>query len=129
MYDELKEIQNVNNQDVIDAVWEKAIVVEGYNKELYRHDFAGAWIARAAYGDVNSNFGWEIDHVYPVDKGGDNHFVNLRPMQWKNNRSKGNDYPRYFAVVVAENNENIEKKITCMVNSTLRAKLDELYKK
>ena len=117
------------DENLIKKVWEKAIRVDGFDSDTIRKDCCGALILKTEYGNHNSKFGWEIDHVYPVDKGGDNHFVNLRPMQWKNNRSKGNDYPRYFAVVVAENNENIEKKITCMVNSTLRAKLDELYKK
>ena len=49
-------IQDLNTPESIQAVWEKGIVVEGYNKDLYRQDFGGAWIARDAYGDREREF-------------------------------------------------------------------------
>lgn len=58
------------NEDIIAAVWNKARPVEGYNPDSYRKDVCGAWIMREAYGNRDSNYGWEIDHVYPVSKGG-----------------------------------------------------------
>lgn len=94
---------------------------------MYRKDAGGAWIARDAYGDISRELGWEIDHIYPTDKGGDNHFINLRPMNWRNNRSKNNDYPQYIAAVTSKDNKNILENTSCKVNKDLQKRLQELY--
>ena len=70
-------IEDLHNPDIIQSIWEKGIVVDGYNENLYRQDAGGAWISREAYNAVDRDMGWEIDHIYPVCKGGQNHFVNL----------------------------------------------------
>lgn len=98
---------SLSDRDVIKAVWEKATIVEGFDKDRYRKDPAGAFIQWDKYGDRNSIYGWEIDHVYPKDKGGTDLFGNLRAMNWRNNDSKGVDYPNYTAVVTSEGNGNI----------------------
>ena len=87
-------ISDLTTPEAIQRIWEKGIIVDGYNASLYRQDFAGAWISREAYGDTDNILGWEIDHVYPEELGGGNHIENLRPMNWRNNRSKGTDYPQ-----------------------------------
>lgn len=121
-------ICDISREDVIEEVWEKGLVVEGYNPDLYRKDFAGAWMSRSAYGDKDSLLGWEIDHVYPVSLGGQNHFVNLRPMNIRNNRSKGNSYPRYAYALKADGNQNVESDGFCVVRDTLQDILKEIYK-
>lgn len=120
-------IKDLSNPDVIERIWQKALPVDGYDSSLYRKDFADAWIARDSYGDCNSPFGWEIDHVYPVSLGGDNHLVNLRPMNCRNNKSKGDSYPHYIAVVTSEENRNIEKEVSCTVGIKLQEVLKVLY--
>lgn len=120
-------IKNLADPEVIERIWQKAIVVEGYDPSLYRKDFAEAWIARDSYADCNSPFGWEIDHVYPESLGGDNHFINLRPMNWRNNRSKGDSYPQYNAVVTSDETRNIDKDVNCTVNTKLQNLLKTLY--
>ena len=95
-------ISDLTTPEAIQRIWEKGIIVDGYNASLYRQDFAGAWISREAYGDTDNILGWEIDHVYPDELGGGNHIENLRPMNWRNNRSKGTDYPHYTAVVTSK---------------------------
>jgi hypothetical protein len=37
---------------VADAVWAKAQSVEGYNPNVIRKDFFGAWIKKSAYGKI-----------------------------------------------------------------------------
>lgn len=86
----------------IQEVWEKAKRIENLKeelKEIYRMDDAGAIIRRDKYGDVNSEYGWNIDYRLPISKGGFNHLTNLEPLHWKNNQSKADNYPAWKTVV------------------------------
>ena len=42
-------ISDLTTPEAIQRIWEKGIIVDGYNASLYRQDFAGAWISREAY--------------------------------------------------------------------------------
>lgn len=83
----------------INAVWKKAIIVNGVDPNIWRKDYAGAWIKKSEYGNCKSDFGWEIDHQKPVSKQGTDDLNNLVPLQWENNRSKGDSYPEWSTVV------------------------------
>lgn len=115
------------SDSIIKQVWVKGIVVEGYDKNLYRKDAAGAWIAFNEYGNRDSILGWEIDHVYPKSKGGDERFENLRPMNWCNNDRKGDDYPVYKTAVVAVENRNVFKEEDRTINENLQSILRHYY--
>lgn len=54
-----------------------------------RVDSFGTLIWREGYGATNSKLGWEIDHIKPVSAGGGDELENLQPLQWQNNRRKG----------------------------------------
>lgn len=79
--------------DVIDAVWKKARTVPGTDPEQVRKDPCGAWIERKNFGKTtHMGTGWEIDHIFPVERGGTDKLNNLQALQWENNRQKGNSF-------------------------------------
>lgn len=93
---------------IVSAVWDKADAIDGYDMNMWRKDFAGAWIRRDHYG-VESKYGWEIDHLRPVSQGGSDELSNLRALHWRNNRKKSDNYPRFQTIITSEENTNIEK--------------------
>lgn len=115
------------SQETIDAVWRKARVIEGFDASMYRLDACGALMMRDKYGKVNP-FGWEIDHIYPQNRGGDDHIDNLRPLHYMNNKSKRDDYPSYTATVTFDGKQNIEKMRNLTVNEVVRRRIEELYR-
>ena len=116
-------MEKIDNER-LDVIWNKGQVVKGYNEKCYRKDACGAWMIREKYGDRTSPFGWEIDHIYPKSKLSESisdvslidDVKNLRPLNWKNNESKGNDYPSYQAKITSDGNKNVEGVYEYTVN-------------
>jgi 5-methylcytosine-specific restriction endonuclease McrA len=71
-------------------VWRKAQGAVGYDapKDTIRFDTCGDQVRWSQYGDTESIYGWEIDHIVPVSKGGTDDVSNLQVLQWANNRLK-----------------------------------------
>ena len=116
-------------------VWNKGIVVENYDGSKYRHDACGAWIRYADYGDRESPFGWEIDHIYPAALLAKRGFaqekiddiINLRPLNWRNNVSKAHSYPSYLAAVKAVDDRNKLIETPLDINSSVQSDIKEFY--
>ena len=89
----------------IQKVWEKGEIVSGNESNRWRKDQCGAWIGRKEYGDRNSKYGWEIDHIKPVSEGGGDELSNLRPLQWENNVAT--EAGRLRCVVRAQGKDNV----------------------
>lgn len=80
------------DEDVVEAVWNKATPIPGEDTRTRRTDACCAVIAREQYGK-QTDTGWEIDHINPVSKGGGDEPSNLQPLHWKTNRDKADTYP------------------------------------
>ncbi|MBI3129667.1 MAG: HNH endonuclease [Candidatus Tectomicrobia bacterium] len=80
-------------QTTVGAVWKKGRTIEGYDPNIWRYDMCGKPMKNSDYGKTNSEHGWEVDHIKPVAKGGTDDLNNLQPLQWDNNRRKGDTYP------------------------------------
>ena len=50
------------------AVWNKAQTVGNNNPAVWRKDQCGAWIGWKYYGDRTSQYGWEIDTLFPFPR-------------------------------------------------------------
>ena len=78
------------DQETIAKVWAKA------QKELwftfFKRDPCNVSIEWEEYGK-QTKYGWEIDHIRPVELGGTDDVHNLQPLHWQNNRHKGVEYP------------------------------------
>ena len=74
-------------------VWNKGTIVLMSDPKLWRRDICGKLMYFSSYGDVSSSHGWEIDHILPVSKSGSDLLSNLQPLQWENNRKKGDTFP------------------------------------
>lgn len=70
----------------IDLVWDKAFSEWGFY--FFRKDIYSYSMAKQDFGK-KTKYGWEIDHIIPVSRGGTDDLSNLQPLHWKNNRRKG----------------------------------------
>lgn len=95
-------------EEIIQKVWKKGNIVTNNDPNIWRKDHCGAWIGRKYYGNRNSQYGWEIDHIKPKSEKGEDQLSNLRPLQWENNASK--QAGRLTCVVKASKNKNVRIK-------------------
>jgi 5-methylcytosine-specific restriction endonuclease McrA len=74
------------------ALWNKR-----YGKKESVKDYSGRKMLKAAYGDVNSSNGWNIDHIRPVSNGGSSLQCNLEICHIVTNQEKGDSFPAWNA--------------------------------
>lgn len=86
--------------ELIEAVWRKATICPNNDPNSYRRDKCGALIRRDSYG-TTGDYGWEIDHIVPKSRGGEDDLSNLRPLHWENNRAKGDSFEGAWTCVVS----------------------------
>lgn len=122
------------SKELRDKIWEKGISVEGYDSKIVRKDACGAWIIHDLYGDKETMFGWEIDHIFPESKLKElgksdkaSEFINLRPLNVANNVSKSDSYPEYKATLTSDGEKNIECDKFYVVNKQLQDELTKFF--
>lgn len=119
-----------------DMAWESARIADGFNPDRIRLDACGAWIAYDDFKNRESLFGWELDHIIPVQQLKALNVPselwddpqNIRALHWKNNKSKGNSYPMYKAAIVGAGDTNISQRATFWVDEVLQYTLRKLFK-
>lgn len=75
-------------EEELDVIFSKGKVSSIFSPPEYRVDDYGNLMKRDKYGDINSQLGWEVDHILPIFNGGTNIFSNLRPLNISKNRSR-----------------------------------------
>ena len=84
-----------------------------FGKETKVKDFTGREIAKGAYNDRNSEFGWNVDHILPQSRGGKTADYNLICCHILTNDEKADKFPcfvannRKFEIVKVENHYEI----------------------
>ncbi len=92
----------MNNSNLIDVVWNQAEIVPGFNKNIWRKDFAGAWIKRNLY-DKNVDLGWNVVSLCPKGYG------NYIAVNVKNVDRINVDGDIFTTLISSHNNTNIKK--------------------
>ena len=80
------------NRETAMRLWNKT-----FGKETSVHDFTGRKIVKGAYNDRNSEFAWNVDHIYPQSKGGATNDSNLIVCHVLTNDEKANKFPCFTA--------------------------------
>ena len=72
-------------------VWDKAAIVPDLNEWMWRQDPYGRLMFWDDYGDRRSDYGWEIDHIFPRKNFlfAENEPDNQRALHWRSNVSRG----------------------------------------
>lgn len=120
-----------------DRIFRKARKIEGLDADEWRFDACDAIIYRHSYGRNDDFFGWEVDHIVPQSLLEENgvpqnlidDFRNLRPLNWRNNVSKGDDYPVYKAEISSKDGgeSNVIHSSNRIVNKVKQRELRDLY--
>lgn len=87
----MKKLMDLNKETAI-RLW-----VQQFGKRQKAIDFAGREIAKAAYNDRNSNYGWNVDHILPLSRGGKTADYNLICCHILTNDEKADKFPCFKA--------------------------------
>ena len=116
------------------CVWRNGIKKENSDPCEIRMDECGAVIRFLEHGE-KSEYGWEIEHSYPesllqkqgFEQSKIDDYANLRPMHWKNNASKSDNYPTYHRAVTWDGSRNVGKDDIVHVDKMQQTKVHLLY--
>ena len=119
----IMKISNENmdlNRETAMRLWNKS-----FGKNTKAIDFAGRTMAKGAYNDRNSEFGWNVDHILPQSKGGATADYNLVCCHISTNDEKADRFPCFnangiaFEIVKVQNHYEIRAKDEEHTNESL----------
>ena len=87
----MEKLMELNKETAI-RLW-----VQQFGKRQKAIDFSGREIAKAAYNDRNSNYGWNVDHIVPQSRGGKTADYNLVCCHILTNDEKADKFPCFKA--------------------------------
>ncbi len=91
-------------------LWNKS-----FGKETKVKDYAGRLMAKGAYNDRGSEFGWNIDHILPQSRGGKTADYNLVCCHILTNDEKADKFPCFkangitYEIIKVENHYEIQR--------------------
>ena len=112
------------NRETAMRLWSKS-----FGKETKVKDFAGREIAKGAYNDRNSEYGWNVDHILPQSRGGKTSDYNVVCCHIATNDEKADKFPCFvanklkFEIVKVENHYEI-KRVTKTANAQQETNTD-----
>ena len=80
------------NKETANRLW-----IQQFGKRQKAIDFSGREIAKAAYNDRNSDYGWNVDHILPQSRGGKTADYNLICCHILTNDEKADKFPCFKA--------------------------------
>lgn len=98
------------NKETAMRLWSKS-----YGKATKVKDFTGREIAKGAYNDRNSEYGWNVDHILPQSRGGKTADYNLIICHISTNDEKADKFPVFnangkkFEILKVENHYEIRQ--------------------
>ena len=98
------------NKETAMRLWSKS-----YGKATKVKDFTGRAIAKGAYNDRNSEYGWNVDHILPQSRGGKTADYNLIICHISTNDEKADKFPVFnangkkFEILKVENHYEIRE--------------------
>ncbi len=98
------------NKETAIRLWNKS-----FGKATKVKDYTGRTIAKGAYNDRNSEFGWNLDHILPQSRGGKTTDYNLVCCHILTNDEKADKFPGFkangiaFEIVKVENHYEIQQ--------------------
>lgn len=106
------------NRETAMRIWTKR-----YGKDLKVQDFAGRTMVKSAYDDRNSDYGWNLDHVFPQSKGGVTAEHNLVCCHILTNDEKADSFPCFkangheFEIHRVQNHYEIQEKHSSLADN------------
>lgn len=84
------QITHENALSIWKAIYgEETVVKDCFGRLMYREDYGVTSIIRRYQVTGRSDyFGWTLDHILPLAKGGTSELNNLEPMHFENNQAK-----------------------------------------
>ncbi|MDR3249988.1 MAG: hypothetical protein LBS95_02830 [Mycoplasmataceae bacterium] len=118
--------KNIKLSDAeVRKVWDNTAFGGGRNNLLFRKDVAGAYIKISEY-NKETEFGWVLDLLEPLEKGGKLEVNNCLALHWKNAKARKAKTEEWQAVITGvisnDNKRDFQKPVNIKTDKIVKAK-------